>query len=243
MISIHSKIIKTTAFILHMSISWDKIFGIKVFFLVILAIFGIGHYRGHLCFTNMHILLLFFTRPRAPRSNNIVYVYITCIRKWSDFLNVISFFKNTFLLSFNPVHIILTRIKRFEIWSFNPVHIIVPRIRKPRLDIWENCKVHWGPVWTVRRAFQTFKAQQIDFKECFKGCFKLTWCWIDFQQCTQCLLHFPLDKFCHIYEGCLKIPWTGTITFEVLSVFWLNLYTVSIISLSTRTQNFNCVSY
>ena len=68
-------------------------------------------------------------------------------------------------------HIILPHMKkRLDIWSFNPVHIILQN----QLDIWENCKVHWDPVWTVRRAFQTF-AQQIDFKECFKGCFKLTW--------------------------------------------------------------------
>ena len=39
------------AFILHMSISCDKIF-LFVFVLVTVTIFGIGHYRGHLCFTN-----------------------------------------------------------------------------------------------------------------------------------------------------------------------------------------------
>ena len=46
---IHNKMINIRAFILHMIIFCTVI---KVFVHVTLAIFGIGHYWEHLCFTN-----------------------------------------------------------------------------------------------------------------------------------------------------------------------------------------------
>ena len=60
---IHSKIIQNGAFILHMSIFCDNLdlhvyTGIKVFVLVSLAIFGIGHNQWHLCFTNISCIAL-----------------------------------------------------------------------------------------------------------------------------------------------------------------------------------------
>ena len=44
--------VSTSALIFHMRISGDKIF-LPVSGYLSLAIFGIGHYLGHLCFTNI----------------------------------------------------------------------------------------------------------------------------------------------------------------------------------------------
>ena len=53
---------------------WQKLFtDIKIFVLVTLAIFGIGHYRGHLCFRNTFLFL--FSSQKTIRLNKIMVIH------------------------------------------------------------------------------------------------------------------------------------------------------------------------
>ena len=53
---------------------WPNLFtGIKIFVLVTLAIFGIGHYRGHLCFRNTFFFL--FSSQKTIRLNKMMVIH------------------------------------------------------------------------------------------------------------------------------------------------------------------------
>ena len=79
------------ALIFHMSIPCDKTFpwvlnlptGIKIFVLVDLAIFGIGHYRGHYCFTNTscsYLLCISMQKKNIFKEKDVLLFKILCIK-------------------------------------------------------------------------------------------------------------------------------------------------------------------
>mgnify|MGYP003683671203 CR=1 FL=1 len=65
------------AFILHMSIFPT---GIKIFVLVTLTVFGIGHYRGHLCFKNTSCFYYMYRQVKCSTFRSIHFNQIE--QKW-----------------------------------------------------------------------------------------------------------------------------------------------------------------